>query len=100
MIALIGVGTVFLALVFLIAVLSLTERLIGVSADARKNSPGGGAGRESDPPVEPLEGAPGNLIEIAVAAYCVHKARRVAVRMPEPASAWLMEGRARQLSRG
>lgn len=98
MITAIGIGTVFVALVFLVAVLFVVERLVGITHSEPSEAAAPGA-----PDQEPLTTTTGDdtasLERIAVAAFCTHKRFRIQVRSPEPPSAWLMAGRASQLSR-
>ncbi len=82
-ITVVGVGTVFIALSMLVAVLTVMARLFSV-ADGGQNSDR----HDTD-----------LLARVALAAYGLHAASRTAVRGPAPASAWLRAARSRQVMR-
>jgi len=92
----VGLVTVFLALTLLLYVVTALARLLKpkqeptataalADADAR-------ASTESEPQADVL-------LLAALAAYGAHRARRVAVRGPQAATAWLRSGRLRQVGR-
>jgi Na+-transporting methylmalonyl-CoA/oxaloacetate decarboxylase gamma subunit len=96
MITMIGVGTVFLALVFLVIVLFVVERLVGVAGTGTSEAAAPDVGEQQR---SASADDTASLEKIAVAAFCAHKRFRIQVRSPEPPSAWLMAGRMSQLRR-
>lgn len=94
--AVVGIGTVFVALAIIVAIISLIARMLG-AAEA-----------PAMPPVELVVGVDTQAARgddsdrrrrIAIAAYGFHLARRVAVRSNVPASPWLRAGRQAQVNR-
>ena len=100
-VAVLGIGTVFVALALLIAVVTLIARLIngpGASAD----KPAAAAGSVVTPEAASRPGdedAGPQLLLVALAAYGMHRSRRVSVRGPNPTSSWGRQGRSRQVLR-
>jgi hypothetical protein len=87
--ALIGIGTVFLALAALLGALRLTARALSPAGPELARAPGSG--------VAPIVQESGVELEsVALAAYALHLARRVRIPRPGPASRWVIAGRMRQ----
>ncbi len=90
----VGIITVFLALILLIAVVSLVhvvvERLSPTPAADTTDAVQSTAGATTD--------ERSTLAAVAIAAYALHQARRVTVAAPAPSSYWQREGRSRQLT--
>jgi Na+-transporting methylmalonyl-CoA/oxaloacetate decarboxylase gamma subunit len=100
-----GVGTVFVALSMLVGVVNLTARILRGGARRRSSSAvaATGATPHEDPQHRPKTDVSSkhdvgiDRLRVALAAYGLHRRRRVAVRGPEAPSAWLLAGRVRQL---
>lgn len=100
-----GIGTVFVALSMLVAVVNLMARALrggGGRRSAGAASASAAAEGRDGPQRQSTASAGGShegadRLRAALAAYGLHRRRRVAVRGPETPSAWLLAGRVRQL---
>jgi Na+-transporting methylmalonyl-CoA/oxaloacetate decarboxylase gamma subunit len=94
-----GLTTVFLALLGLVGLLTLMGRLLG--GTGKKAQPAAAApaaaksGTTKEEPGADIE----RLRHIAIAAFALHKSRRVAVRGPSPSSEWGTAARVRSTNR-
>ena len=101
-IAVLGIGAVFVALSILIATITLVGRILRRPSDSFGEPSAGRsvASTTSAPTGAAAERGDGDaLLLVALAAYGMHRRRRVSVRGPSPSSAWAGEGRSRQVLR-
>jgi Na+-transporting methylmalonyl-CoA/oxaloacetate decarboxylase gamma subunit len=91
--AVIGVGTVFIALTVLLAAVRLTSRILNRPGAPAPLASAGGLARDA-PAVRPDTGD--DLEYVALAAYALHLARRARTSVPGPPSRWMIAGRLRQ----
>ncbi len=87
-----GVGTVFTALVALIAAIGVISRLTG-------RSPGLGASGAAPAGPSPTAAPLHDPAAVAAAAYSPHVALGRRVADPDPASSWKLAGRLRAMAR-
>ena len=93
--AVVGIGTVFVALAIIVAIVSLTARILA-SPDTTAIAVSDAVGAASDQ-VESQDGE--RLQKVALAAYGFHLARRVSVRGHVASTPWLRAGRQAQVDR-
>lgn len=93
--AVVGIGTVFVALAIIVTIVSLTARML-TPADAPAIAVGGDVRAVSD-----QSDPQGNeqLQRVALAAYGFHLTRRVSVRGHVASTPWLRAGRQAQVDR-
>ncbi len=93
--AVIGVGTVFLALLSLVFVILAVARLSGRKAGGARSEESEGVGGSA---AAPAPDAAGDMRLAALAAYAVHLGWRARARpaAPAPISRWAVAGRIRQ----
>lgn len=91
----IGMGTVFVALAFLVAFVSLTARILA-RRDSTATSVSNTAAAASDHSESQDDE---RLLKVAVAAYGFHLSQRVNVRGHVASSPWLHAGRQSQVGR-
>ncbi len=97
-VSVIGIGTVFVALSLLVAVLSLLAKILNKQEAAESDG-------RAEPGQAATEAAPAaatdqdELLRVALAAYGLHQRYRHSVRGPAAPSAWALAGRARQVMR-
>ncbi len=92
---LIGIGTVFSALVSLVIVVMLMTR-IAAWRQGVQPIPSEAEAEQIDSGVSPQPSEPPDLLRVALAAYSFHRQRQASVSSPTPASAWSSAGRLRQ----
>lgn len=93
---LIGIGTVFSALVSLVIVVMLMTR-IAARRQGVQPIPSEAEAEQIDSGVSPqASDQPPDLLRVALAAYSFHRQRQASVSSPTPASAWSSAGRLRQ----
>lgn len=97
----IGIFVVFGALSTLVLVLMGFSKLL---ADVPDPGHGGHASAAAPKPAPKPSAAPAGddteaLLKVALAAYGLHRSRRITVRSPETTSSWLHSGRASQVQR-
>ncbi|MFP6627203.1 MAG: OadG family protein [Deltaproteobacteria bacterium] len=91
----VGMGVVFTALMMIVAVVSVMARLLGTT-----NGAPGPASAEVPQIPDQQDHSEGELrARVAAAVYAFHRRRSVAVRGPQPSSAWSRAGRGRQVMR-
>jgi Na+-transporting methylmalonyl-CoA/oxaloacetate decarboxylase gamma subunit len=95
--AVIGIGTVFVALGALLGAVVATSSLLGRGAPEGARTATRVRAQTAAPgnPALPTTSAV-NLEHLALAAYALHLARRVTLLEPEPLSPWARAGRLRQ----
>jgi Na+-transporting methylmalonyl-CoA/oxaloacetate decarboxylase gamma subunit len=93
--AVVGIGTVFVALAIIVAIVSLTARIL-TSADSTAIAVGDAVSATGDQ-VESRDND--RLQQVALAAYGFHLARRVSVRGHVASTPWLRAGRQAQVDR-
>mgnify|MGYP001162774527 CR=1 FL=1 len=91
----VGVGVVFTALTMIVAVVSIMGRLLG----APNGAPVPATAELPQIPGEQDQSEGELLARVAAAVYAFHRRHSVAVRGPQPSSAWLRAGRSRQVMR-
>ncbi len=97
---LIGMGTVFTALVALLVVVKLTPRVLGQSrtgapspiASASVGSP------DTELAAKGREASDDDLLAVALAAYSYHRRRQTSARSPTASSPWSSAGRLAQIA--
>ena len=95
---LIGMGTVFTALVALLVVVRLAPRVLGrKQTDARSPIESTSVGLlDLDPAAKAREVSDDDLLGVALAAYSYHRRRRARARPPTASSPWSSAGRLMQ----
>jgi sodium pump decarboxylase gamma subunit len=98
--ALIGMGTVFTALVALLVVVRLMPRVLGRNqTDAPSPIESASVGlRDMDQAAEGREASDDDLLAVALAAYSYHRRRQSSVRPPTASSPWSSAGRLMQIA--
>jgi Na+-transporting methylmalonyl-CoA/oxaloacetate decarboxylase gamma subunit len=98
--ALIGMGTVFIALVALLVVVKLTPRILGLARldtpIPLEPAPVGSLDRE--PAAAGRTDSDDDLLTVALAAYSYHRRRQSSTRPPTAASPWSNAGRMTQIA--
>jgi len=94
--AVVGIGTVFVALAILVAIVSMIARLLTPTETARAVPVT--VDLELDAAADAV-GESRRRRQVALAAYAFHLARRVSVRSQVASSPWLRAGRQAQVNR-
>jgi hypothetical protein len=93
LLALIGIGAVFVVLTALLGAVLATARLLNGRARGAARAPAATLGPVDSSLRAKIEQ---DLEAVALAAYALHLAGRVSIPDPEPPSQWVVAGRMRQ----